>query len=107
PPNKSDPKIAVLFVLFSVLAANHQLQSRPGLIDRADFYIHESERQCNLPNHVLSHISRNSRRFFRPRNPNRSVLRYFVAQDRQFLLQFAPVAREEMDKVRTRLQTIG
>ena len=92
---------------FSIYAAHHQFQSRPGVINRAHFYIDESERQCDSPNHIFRHIGRHAGRSFRPGNPNCSGVRDFLPQDGQSLGQFAALLYENMDKTRIRLQAMG
>src|SRR4051794_37785930 len=52
---------------------NHEFQSGPDVVDGADLDIDEAERKPAIANHRFRHISRDTRRFLRPRHPDHAV----------------------------------
>ena len=87
---------------FPVLPPDHQLQSGPGVIDRANFDVHESERETDFPNDVLGNVAGHAGRFLRPGNPENTGVIEHSAEPREFVFQNAALGREEMNESRTR-----
>src|SRR5947207_11606426 len=92
--------------LLAVLAPDHELQSGPRLIDRANFHIHEIERQTDVANNVLGDIRRNSGGLLWPRNPDDAGVIDDLAQALQFFLQQPPLVYEEMNESRAGLRFV-
>ena len=60
--------------LTAQLLADHELEARPHLADRADLHVDEADGQRELADRVLGDVGRDLRRFLRPRNPDRAIL---------------------------------
>ena len=83
-----------------IFAPDHQFQSGPGFVHRANFHVHETERQTDLADDVFRHVGRDAGRFLRPRNPEDSGVRDQFAQPLQFLFQRLAFRNEEMNERR-------
>ena len=70
-------------------AAAHQLQARPGLVDRANLHVDEAHRQADLADRVLGDVGRNLRGFLRPADPDEARRREERAERLQLLRQSA------------------
>src|SRR5262245_1625523 len=64
---------AISAIALSVLLPDHELETGPGLIDRAHLDIDQPERQRQLADGVLGDVGGDFRRLLRPRDPDRAV----------------------------------
>ena len=53
--------LAVKGSLSPILLPDHQLQARPGLVDRADLDVDQSQRKSDVADGVLGNLGRNAR----------------------------------------------
>jgi hypothetical protein len=52
-----------------ILEPDHQLQARPGLVERGNLVVHEAMGEGDLAHDVLGHVGRDARGALRPRHP--------------------------------------
>ena len=82
---------------------DHEPQSRPGLVDRADLVVDEAGGKGNLSDYILSDVGRDSRSFLRPGNPEAPCRRHVTAGRGYLSLQFRAARHEDHNNVEARL----
>src|SRR5262245_54524579 len=81
------------------LLANDELETRPDVVDSADFDVDEAEGQCDLTNDIFRDIGGDFARLLGPGDPDRAVGRQPGQALRKFVSQFGGLRGEEMDEV--------
>src|ERR1700756_3742820 len=83
---------------------DHELQSRPGVVDGADLDVDEPERQRDVTYHDIAEVGRNARALLRPGHPDHAVRRDRGAKAFELALEPCRFGRKQMDHVERRRQ---
>src|SRR5687767_4868985 len=78
----------------SILFADHQPQPGPRLVDRTNLVVHEPRRQRDTSNGVLDNVGWDTRRLFRPCDPQPTVLSHLRTQRRDLFFQLVTLLHE-------------
>src|SRR5262249_32041585 len=97
-------KPALLAALFF---GDHELQSRPGLVDRADLDVDQPERKRGVAYHDIAEIGRNARRLLWPGDPDRAVGYDGVPAALKLAPEACRPGRKQVDHVERRAETRG